>query len=112
MEIGLLSFDVCKESDFVKGKRCMTLWRDDEEISYWIVGRIYSAEPRIILYPCSIFSFQGHFKKEHELEEARIDRTGILYKLASKQQRIQEAMELRALNLIIQQILGDPTFHY
>ena len=107
-----MSFELCTEADFVKGKRCMTLWRNDDEIVYWIVGRIHSLDSRVLLNPCSIFSFQGHFKKEHDLELARVDRSGFIYKLASKQKKIQAAMELRALNLIIQRILGDPTFKY
>lgn len=36
----------------------------------------------------------------------------IYYEIVSKKQEIQDAMELRALNLIIQNIIGDKYFKY
>lgn len=89
---------VCKKYTYGYTNVHIVIYREDESI--------FESNEGIKTY----ISFSLH--KEIERYKTNDLPKCIYYEVVSKKQEIQDAMELRSLNLIIQNIIGDKYFEY
>jgi hypothetical protein len=121
--LGRLTFEKVDVSNLQKNKCYMSLSRDmlwnNWNESYWIVGKYqFTDNDKIILGPARQFVFKKNtISKQYSFE--MMPSTGDFYKfstnlefyaLVASKKKIQENMERRALQSILQTIVNDPTF--
>ena len=112
MKLGLLTFRRVLSKDMNQGELYMTLMRETvwmgHKETFWMVGKLERMDRLAIFSSARILRYTDHFHVYHRMSEISIPMDMEFYKLESRKQSIQEAMEKRALHLILQRV--DPYF--
>jgi len=110
MLLGRLQFVPVK--NLQHGELYMTLMRETvwmgERETFWIVGKLERVNHLAVFSSARILRYTDHFQLYYRMSEISIPIDMVFYKLESRKQSIQEAMEKRALHLILQRV--DPYF--
>ena len=112
MKLGLLTFRRVLSKDMNQGELYMTLMRETvwmgHKETFWMVGKLERMDRLAIFSSARILRYTDYFHVYHRMSEISIPMDMEFYKLESRKQTIQEAMEKRALHLILQRV--DPYF--
>ena len=104
-----LTFVRCKQRDLIIGKKYMVIrevnFDKHREIMYGTIIKNSS------IIEMNQLTYINTFVSKICTIDTLLNRT-IFLKLYSSKHTIQQAMELRAVNLILQNIIGDKTFKY
>ena len=110
--LGRLKYTRISSKEMKQGERYMTLlketlWMGERE-TLWMVGKLERVTT------CATFSsvcvYTDKFQVERRLSEMRIPLHMVFYQVESRKQYIQNEMENRALQMILQRVVGDPCF--
>lgn len=116
MKWGLLTFRKVLVKDMQQGELYMTLMRETvwmgERETFWMVGKLERMNHLAIFSSARILRYTDHFHVYHRMSEISIPIDMVFYKLESRKQAIQDAMEKRAHDLILRKVLGDPCATY
>ena len=113
MRLGKLEFEAVR--NLTENERYMTLLKDTEwrgvAESFWMVGRLSRKDVHpYIFYSVTHLAFCKEFRVLTKGELMHIHYDAIDFRLISCKERIQEAMEKRAHDLVLRKVLGDPCF--
>lgn len=112
VKVDNLIFVRCKQRDLIIGKKYMIIrevhFDKHREIMY---GTIIVNDLSMITYICTNVITNVNTIVNTKTIDTLMNRT-IFLKLYSSKHTIQQAMELRATNLILQNIIGDKMFNY
>lgn len=112
MKCGLLTFRKVLTKDMQQGELYMTLMRETvwmgHRETFWMVGKLERVNHVAVFSSARILRYTDHFHVYHRMSEISIPIDMVFYKLESRKQAIQDAMEKRALHLILQRVIGDP----
>lgn len=98
--------------EFIKNRKYIQVCKQQPD-GYTIVHIVVYREEKSVFH-CKRVETYISFSLHKEIERYKTNDLPncIYYEVVSKKQEIQDAMELRALNLIIQNIIGDKYFEY
>jgi hypothetical protein len=117
MILGIFQFK--KATTLFTNKKYVTLLRDTvwhgTHESFWLVGTIKVIENGYVLFnPCHIYLCTFNSFDIHETlpRGPRLPISLNYYELDSQRQKIQSAMEERALQIILKNVVNDPYFEF